>query len=101
MSKRKFDYAGFIGDAGYFIAFDAEKYGLLEARKIAENELDTKNLEEKIMFVHFGFGVTDDGEKELGYWLNEHPIGHAFSVWAFSRAGSKTKGEGYNAKSGD
>lgn len=83
MIKRQFDHAGFIGDAGYFVAFDAGKYGLAEARKIAEVELDSKNLEEKLMFVHFGFGVTDDGEKELGYWLTEYPVGKSFHVWAF------------------
>lgn len=89
MSKRKFDYAGFIGYSGYYIAFDAEKYGCAEARKIAEIELNTERIEEELMFCHYGFGVTDDGEKELGYWINKYPVGNSFSVWAFRRAKEK------------
>ena len=91
MSKRKFDYAGFIGDFGYCIAFDAEKYGCAEARKIAEIELNTERIEEELMFCYYGFGVTDDGEKELRYAINEYPVGNSFSVCAFRRAKEKEK----------
>lgn len=85
LAKRQFDYELFYDDDYEYIAFDAEKYGAEESRRIAAEELETNNLVCKNMFCYYGFGVDCDDEKRQGYWLADVPKGNCFNVWAYRK----------------
>lgn len=84
---RKFDYCLFTCDNGTILAFDASKYGLAAARKVAHVELEERDLDCRIMHVYYGFGTDDYGEFGLSYWLRFEPMGNTFPVWAFFKRG--------------
>lgn len=86
----KFEYSGFSGGDGDF-AVNAEKYTEEQAIKIFQEEtsgvVGEARGEYKIVpaYVRHRAGVNEDGERQVGWWLEYHKYKRSCPVWSFER----------------
>lgn len=71
--RSKFDYGWFFDGFSYnLFCANKDKYTLEEARALFESESCGEVAKEiKTAAVRFGAGVNDDGEKCVGWWMDE------------------------------
>ncbi len=87
--QSKFDYDIFCG--GYdFFAVSKQRYSREEAIEIAKRELQYAQDEEWELAIGDGFvchraGVNEDGEPQVGWWLEYSDRGRSCPVWMFHR----------------
>ena len=98
----KFDYCGFYG--GYdSLAVSKEKHTREEAIEIAKIELESIDKTPYILavgnaFVRHRAGINEDGEPQVGWWLEYLPHPRSCPCWSFHRyrgAGEKAGGYSY------
>lgn len=74
--KSKFEYNSFWGGISYaYFCVNKDKYTLEKAKELFEIENGKPAKEIKEGSVRFGAGITEDGERFVGWWLDEFSKG--------------------------
>jgi len=85
----KFEYESFCGD--YCCAFNAEKYTIEQAieifKKEYEYEMGNKKGQHSVspVWVRHRAGIDEDGERQVGWWIEPCKKSTGCKAWGFSR----------------
>lgn len=72
-TKSKFDYEHFYGYPDYCnkcFVINRAKYSIEQARAIFESEYEKPPIVIKEATVRFGAGIDEDGERQVGWWVD-------------------------------
>lgn len=81
MAKRKFTDCMFWVCGRMVLAFSKDVYTEQEAIQNAKQAFESENILCRTAYVHHGFGTSEDGERENGYWLHDRRTKNSFPVW--------------------
>lgn len=84
----KFEHECFYADDGVTVYYcvNKAKYAFEEAKEIAAYELDSEvEFVADDWMVRHGFGVDEDGENRIGWWLSPEKVSRGCEVWTFER----------------